>query len=232
MVYMLFWIDTLQMFPYDDDNIECSDHFLRRQTKRAVWDFSLVTCTSPGTDRSFWMFKSVLSQRVNGFYLRRTLSAVYLFACSFHFFFPPFLLFQIKWARLEITHDAQPNKLADSCLGHSVIRWRQYHSASSQYQDQPLQLLWSHASAFPTCALSTRLLWWENACNMLVLDSPTTPHTPQCLCVTSAPAHARIPPLLSGVTKGYVPHFTAYMPYWNAKCCLIFLFLFFFWTFN
>lgn len=36
MVYMLFWIDTLQMFTYDDDNIECSDQFLRRQTKRAV----------------------------------------------------------------------------------------------------------------------------------------------------------------------------------------------------
>ena len=53
--------------------------------------------------------------------------------------------------------------------------------------------------------------------------SSSLPSPPYGLCVTSAPAQARISLLLSGVTKGYIPHFTAYMPYWNAKCCLIFV---------
>lgn len=52
---------------------------------------------------------------------------------------------------------------------------------------------------------------------------PSSLPSPHGLCVTSAPAQARISLLLSGVTKGYIPRFTAYMPYWNAKCCLIFV---------
>lgn len=68
------------------------------------------------------------------------------------------------------------------------------------------------------CALSTRL-WWENACNMLVLDFPQHPPTPRSLRVTSAPAHARIPPLLSGVYKGICTAF--YSIYAVLKCQML-----------
>ena len=98
----------------------------------------LVTCTFfPGTDRSSWMFKSVLSQQVNGFnlfyarwvlfllFLFRLFLAFFLFVCSFLF-----SLYSVQWACLELTHNAQPNKLTDSRMGHSVIRWRQYHLVS------------------------------------------------------------------------------------------------------
>lgn len=95
-----------------------------------MWDSSRAHF-SPGTDRSSWMFKSVLSQQVNGFhffYARWVLFLRFfssLVPCFFFFFFCPFI--SVQWACLEITHYAQPNKLTDSGMGHSVIRWRQYH---------------------------------------------------------------------------------------------------------
>lgn len=43
MVEMLFWTEALQGFPHGDDDMK---------TRRAVGDFSLVTSTLLGTDRS------------------------------------------------------------------------------------------------------------------------------------------------------------------------------------
>lgn len=168
------------------------------------------------------MFKSVLSQQVNGFIFYRTISAVYLLLAP-HYFFPLFiLLLSVLWACLEFTHNAQPHKLTDSRMGHGVIRWRQHHSVSSQYQDQPSQPLWSHASAL------LRVCYQHNT---TVDKMPAkcwflTPPPPQCLCVTSASAQAPISLLLSGVTKGYIPHFTAYICRIEMPNAALFLFLF------
>lgn len=54
-------------------------------------------------------------------------SPVFFFACSLLFFLLLLSFYSVQWACLEITHYAQPNKLTDSGMGHSVIRWRQYH---------------------------------------------------------------------------------------------------------
>ena len=54
----------------------------------------------------------------------------FFFACSLLFFFVCLFLFSFHCACLELTHNAQPNKLTDSRMGHSVIRWRQYHLVS------------------------------------------------------------------------------------------------------
>lgn len=51
----------------------------------------------------------------------------FFFACSLLFFLLLLSFYSVQWACLEITHNAQPNKLTDSGMGHSVIRWRQYH---------------------------------------------------------------------------------------------------------
>lgn len=62
------------------------------------------------------------SQQVNGSYFDTHVECCLSFACSFFFFFffsPPLLL-SFQWACLEITHNAQPHKLTDSCSG--VIR--------------------------------------------------------------------------------------------------------------
>lgn len=53
--------------------------------------------------------------------------SVFFFACSLLFFLLLLSFYSVQWACLEITHNAQPNKLTDSGMGHSVIRWRQYH---------------------------------------------------------------------------------------------------------
>lgn len=137
------------------------------------------------------------------------------FACSFLI-----RLVFLLWACIEITHNAQPRKLTGSCTVHGVIRWRQRHSPSSQYQDHPSQRLWAHASVFP-CVLyqhDSTLRKMPTTCWYL------TP-LPPCLCVTSSSAQARITPLLSGVLLRDTVYnaFTAYMPYGNAKCCLIFV---------
>lgn len=187
-----------------------------------MWDSSRAHF-SPGTDRSSWMFKSVLSQQVNGFhffYARWVLFLRFfssLVPCFFFFFFCPFI--SVQWACLEITHYAQPNKLTDSGMGHSVIRWRQYH----------LVWRWATTASLISCFLpsinTTPLLrkCLRHAGTWLPLPPSSSLPSPHGLCVTSAPAQARISLLLSGVTKGYIPRFTAYMPYWNAKCCLIFV---------
>ena len=96
----------------------------------------------------------------------------------------------------------------DSCMGHGVIRWR-------QYQDQPSKALLISCSCLPTCVINMTPLLWK----CLRHAGSWLPS----LTVTSASAQARKSLLLSGVAKGYTVHFTAYMPYWNAKCCLIFV---------
>lgn len=125
-----------------------------------------------------------------------------------------FCLFSLLFfCSLEITHSAWPNKLADYHVGHGVIRRRQYQSASIQYQDQ---LLWPHASAFPHIVNTALLL---RKCSQHAATCP--PHPPPW--VSHPPLLKRMHKLLlrSGVTKGYVLHFTTYVSYWNTKCCLI-----------
>lgn len=126
--------------------------------------------------------------------------------CSFLFIFLFFLFcISVLWACAEITHNAQPRKLTDSCVGQGVIRWRQYRDGASQ-------LLWSHASAFPHVCYRHN----STALTRCLRHAGTR--------LTSTSTQARVALLLSGVTKGYIPHFTAYMPYWNAKYCLILCF--------
>lgn len=43
-----------------------------------------------------------------------------------------FSLLSVQWACLEITHDAQPNKLTDTCVGHGD---NQVKTVITQYQD-------------------------------------------------------------------------------------------------
>lgn len=146
-------------------------------------------------------------------------SPFFFFACSLLFFLLLLSFYSVQWACLEITHNAQPNKLTDSGMGHSVIRWRQYH----------LVWRWATTASLISCFLpsinTTPLLrkCLRHAGTWLPLPPSSSLPSPHGLCVTSAPAQARISLLLSGVTKGYIPRFTAYMPYWNAKCCLIFV---------
>lgn len=149
---LLLWIDTLHAFPDKYRGL-----WLVFETTNQMSGVRIQPChrhVTVGTDCSLWMFKSVLSQQVNGFIFYTWISAVYLLLVPS--FFPFLSLFSLLWACLEITHNAQPHKLTGSRMGHGVIRWRQYHSVFSQYQDRASRLLWSHASAFPR-VLSTRL---------------------------------------------------------------------------
>lgn len=69
------------------------------------------------------MFKSVLSQPASEWFLLWHTCWVLFIFCLFlllFFFFPLPLLLSFQWACLEITHNAQPHKLTDSCSG--VIR--------------------------------------------------------------------------------------------------------------
>lgn len=160
------------------------------------------------------MFKSVLSQQVNGFifYTWQVLFIFCLFLLSPTLFFS-FCSMGMSW---KCTHNAQPNKLTDSCMGHSVIRWRQYHSVSSLYQDQPSQLL-----CLPTSVLSTRLHCWENACDMLVLDSP--PSVSACnICFHSSTHNATAFRCYKGIYTAF------YSIYAVLKCQMLPYFCFIF----
>lgn len=193
-------------------NTKCSDSSLKLQTKWSVWALGLVTCTwSPGSDRSSWMFKSVLSQQVNGFFsFLRTRSAVYLLLVSsffyfiFYNFFSPFLF---NGHVLKFTHNAQPNKLTDSCMGHGVIRWRQYQLSIQSASRSAITASLISCLCLPTCVLSPRLLCWQKC----LRHAGTWLPPPSCLCVTFASAQARISLLLSGVTKGiYTAFYSIY----------------------
>lgn len=63
-------------------------------------------------------------------------------------------------------------------MGHSVIRWRQYHSVSSQHQDQPSQLLWFHAFSFPFVCYRRV----STALSKCLRRAGTSFPLPQCLC--------------------------------------------------
>lgn len=89
------------------------------------------------------------------------------------------------WACLEITHNAQPHKLTDSCMGHGVIRWRQYHSVSRSAITAPL----ISCFCLPSRVLSTH--WWKNACeragSWLLLPPPPRPSVSAChICFCSS----------------------------------------------
>lgn len=176
-------------------NIECFDEL---QTKWSLWEFSRVSCTHLlGTDCSSWMFKSVLSQQVNGF-----VSIARYSACSFPPPLPPPSSFGSMGMPWKCTHIAQPHML--SC----VIRWRQYpvsikisHHSSS---DLSLMLLPSHMCAIVEKTPAT--------CRYLTSTSPQGP------CVTS-----RFCSSFQVLQRDIYHVFTAYTPCWNAKCCLIFV---------
>lgn len=163
------------------------------------------------------MFKSVLSQQVNGLFL-----FVYLLVASSSFFLFLFLL-SVLWACLEITQNAQPHKLKVFpffffLYGSWCYQVKTVSLSIQSVSGSAIPAIWSHASAFPHVRSRHHVKKMPATCWYLT-------SLPQCLGVTSASAQARISLQLSGVTKGYIPRSTAYMPYWNAKCCLIFVFV-------
>lgn len=209
-VCVWFWIKTLLMFP-DKYRVlwlvfETTNQMSRFQplSRGHYWELIVAFECSKVFLASKWMVFS-------------SFRFTHLFACFVLFFFSSFLL-SVLWACLEITQNAQPHKLTDSSMGHGVIRWRQYHSVSSQYQDQPSQLFDLMLLPSHMCVLDTTL---RRRC---LQRAGTWLPSLSVLGVTYASAQAHISLQLSGVTKGYIPRSTAYMPYWNAKCCLIFVF--------
>lgn len=203
-VRVWFWIKTLLMFP-DKYRVlwlvfETTNQMSRFQplSRGHYWELIVAFECSKVFLASKWMVFS-------------SFSFTHLFACSV-LFFSSFLL-SVLWACY-----AQPHKLTDSSMGHGVIRWRQYHSVSSQYQDQPSQLFDLMLLPSHVCVLDTTL---RRRC---LRHAGTWLPSLSVLGVTYASAQAHISLQLSGVTKGYIPRSTAYMPYWNAKCCLILVF--------
>lgn len=143
--------------------------------------------------------------------LTHMLSAVYLLLVpsSFFFFFSPPLLLSFQWACLEITHNAQPHKLTDSCSG--VIRCEdritQYPISIkiSRHSFSDLMLLPSHVCVINNDSTTSRRCLRY----IPVLDfTPPPPLPPPSVSPASHPLwlkHAYLLPL-SGVTKGYIPH--------------------------
>lgn len=199
------------------------------QTKRAVWELSRVTCTLLGTDCSSWMFKSVLSQRVNGlinsFFSKTHDKCCFIFCLfsPFYFLSPPrsphtlLFLLCVQWACLEITHNAQPHKLTDCCMG------------SRCYQVKTVSLSirtvsrWAITASLISCFLPSHVCVIDTTSTTLRKMPATrwyltrTPSLSVCVCVTSA--QARIALLLSGVIKGYLLHF--YSIYAVLKCQML-----------
>lgn len=140
------------------------------------------------------MSDSVLCQQVqaSGFPFQRRLI---FFACSFPFFpcFFTFFFFNtgMSW---NFTHSALRRPLPESSMGRGVIRWRQY----------PVGIGISHRSCFSRVINTTPAQ--RKRIKKCLRRAGTWPLFPQCLCVTSASAQARITLPLSGVTKGYIPH--------------------------
>lgn len=164
MVCLSFWIDSLQMFPTTT---------VIQSAWTSLWNYKpndRCECSASsrahcylGSDRSSWMFKSVLSQQVNGFSFLRTRSAVYLLLVPSFFFLLPFLFspFPFNGHVLKFTHNAQPNKLTDSCMGRGVIRWRQYQLSIQSVSRSAITASLISCLCLPTCVLSPRLHRWE-----------------------------------------------------------------------
>lgn len=167
------------------------------------------------------------SQQVNGSYFDTHVECCLSFACSFFFFFSLPLLLSFQWACLEITHNAQPHKLTDSCSG--VIRCEdritQYPISIkiSRHSFSDLMLLPSHV-----CVINNDSTTSRRCLRYIPVLDFTPPHLSPSLgvsCVTPTLAQACVFATAFRCYKGIYTAFTAYMPYWNAKCCLIFVFV-------
>lgn len=176
------------------------------------------------------MFKSVLSQPASEWFLLWHTCWVLFIFCLFlllFFFFPLPLLLSFQWACLEITHNAQPHKLTDSCSG--VIRCEdritQYPISIkiSRHSFSDLMLLPSHV-----CVINNDSTTSRRCLRYIPVLDFTPPHLSPSLgvsCVTPTLAQACVFATAFRCYKGIYTAFTAYMPYWNAKCCLIFVFV-------
>lgn len=78
------------------------------------------------------------------------------FACYFLPSFPFFFfLLSVLWACLEISHNAQPHKLTDSCMGHGVIRWRQLSLSIQSVSRSAVTASLISCFCLPTCVINT-----------------------------------------------------------------------------
>lgn len=135
-------------------------------------------CTWPGTDGSFRMFKSVLSQHVSGFCFQRMIGAVYLLLAP-SFFLTYFLLLSVLWRLAPWNRLWCSAAWADWCSYGSQCYQVKTVSLCIKIRQRSLSDL--HASSFPTCELSTQLQGVERM--------PAT-----CWCLTPPPS---LPPSVS-----------------------------------